>query len=209
MDHSLSIVFPVHNLQLTLSRQIAELLDVLADLTTRFEIVLVDDGSTDHTEDTALELARQYPQLRVLRLPRRSGVAAAVEQGLIEAEGDIVCVVDSREPLRASDLRRLWEMRDEAELISARAATPAIEPRLWRHLSTWGAAVKRLAAEHDLSGGLQMIRRRAIRELLQSDAGHADVAVSEIRRTDRIQRHPVPAHGPNFLSHLKQLALGE
>jgi glycosyltransferase involved in cell wall biosynthesis len=208
LDHSLSIVLPVHNGQSSLPRLVAELLDVLADLTTRFEIVLVDDGSTDHTEETALDLTRQYPQLRVCRIPLRSGVAAAVERGLAHAEGDIVFVVDSRAPLRVGDLRRLWEMRNQEELISARAATPpVIEPQLLQKLSTWGAAVKRLAAEHDRQGGMQMIRRRAVSELAQN-GNEAELLVSEVRRTERVRRAPA-GRGPTFLSHLKQLALGE
>ncbi|MBW3597926.1 MAG: glycosyltransferase family 2 protein [Planctomycetes bacterium] len=204
----LSIVLPVHNVQPTLARQLAELLDVLADLTTRFEVVLVDDGSTDHTEETALELAVRYPQLRVVRIPQRSGAAAAVERGLEAAEGDVAMVIDGRAPLRPGDLRRLWEMRNEEELISARAATPPhIEPRLMKQLSSWGAAVKRLAEEHDRTGGVQMIRRGAVRELAQSEA--ADVSVSDIRRTDRIRRRTSHTRGPTFLAHLKELTLGE
>jgi hypothetical protein len=55
---------------------------------------------------------------------------------------------------------------------------------------------------------MQMIRRRALAELTRAPAD-ADLAVSEIRRTDRISRGPRPSRSPNFLSHLKQLALGE
>ncbi len=209
MDHSLSIVLPVHNVQTSLPRLAFELLDALADFNTQFEVVIVDDGSTDHTEETALELALRYPQLRVCRMPQRSGVAAAVERGMAVADGDIVLVVDSREPMRVSNLRRLWELRNQGELISAGAATPpTIEPRLLKQLSSWGAAVKRLAAEQDRHGGMHMIRRQAVGDLAQTGAG-AEVAVSEIRRTDRVRRNPAPAQRPSFLGHLKQLALGE
>ena len=52
-----------------------------------------------------------------------------------------------------------------------------------------------------------MIRRRAIQEL----AGQIDsvLTVSEIRRTDRVPRPQRPSRGPTFLSHLRELALGE
>jgi glycosyltransferase involved in cell wall biosynthesis len=209
LQPSLSIVLPVHNAQSSLTRLIAELLDAAADLTSRFEVVLVDDGSTDHTEETALELCLLFPQLRVLRLPQRMGVAAAVERGLAEAEGEIILVMDDRHGLRVSDLRRLWELRNDEALISARAAAPPeIEPTLLKRLSSWGAAARRLAAEQDRQGGVQMIRRRAVRDLAASESD-AELAVSEIRRTDRVPRRPLSSRGPAFLSHLKQLALGE
>jgi glycosyltransferase involved in cell wall biosynthesis len=207
LSHSLSIVLPIYNAQSTLPRVIAELLDTAAELTTRFEIVLVDDGSTDHTEETARELSAVFPQLRVVRLPQRMGVAAAVERGLAEAEGDIILVMDDRGSLRVGDLRRLWELRHDEGLVSARATAPAnIEPHRLKRVGAWGAAARQLAAEQDRHGGMQMIRRRAIAELA---AGvDADLAVSEIRRTDRINRRSRPSR-PTFLAHLKQLALGE
>jgi glycosyltransferase involved in cell wall biosynthesis len=181
----------------------------VADLTRDFEILLVDDGSTDQTEETALELSRLFPQIRVLRFPQRMGVAAAVERGLAEAEGDIILVMDNRQGLRVGDLRRLWELRNDEELVSARAAAPpVIEPKRLTRLSSWGAAARRLAAEQDRQGGMQMIRRRALAELAQSPSD-ADLAVSEIRRTDRVSRRTPTYRGPTFLSHVKQLALGE
>ena len=185
-----------------------ELLDAVADLTTRFEIVLVDDGSTDHTEETALELCRVYPQLRVLRLPQRMGVAAAVEHGVAEAEGEIILVMDDRQGMRVGDLRRLWELRNEEALVSARAATPPnIDSKLLKRLGSWGAAVRRIAAEQDRQGGVQMLRRRAVHDLTR--AADSDLAVSEIHRTDRIPRRAISGRAPTFLSHLKELALGE
>jgi glycosyltransferase involved in cell wall biosynthesis len=209
LQPSLSIVLPVHNAQSSLPGLLADLLDAVADLTRGFEIVLVDDGSTDQTEETALELSRLFPQLRVLRLPQRTGVAAAVERGLAEAEGDIILVMDDRQGLRMGDVRRLWELRNDESLVSARAAAaPVIEPKLLKLLSSWGAAAKRLAAEQDRQGGMQMIRRRALAELPRA-AADADLAVSEIRRTDRISRGARTSRGPTFLAHVKQLALGE
>ena len=49
MNDSLSIIVPVRNAEAALAVQIGKLLEVLPDLTSRFEIVVVDDGSTDQT----------------------------------------------------------------------------------------------------------------------------------------------------------------
>jgi len=78
---SLSVVLPVQNAEGTLAKQVALLLEIVPDLSDRFEILLVDDGSTDHTLDLAQELARRYPQLRVLRHDRPSGRQAALDTG--------------------------------------------------------------------------------------------------------------------------------
>jgi glycosyltransferase involved in cell wall biosynthesis len=67
VTRSLSVLLPVHNVQSSLTRSVHEILDVLAELTGRFELVIVDEGSTDGTWDVARELAQLYPQIRLLR----------------------------------------------------------------------------------------------------------------------------------------------
>lgn len=95
MNQSLSIVLPVHNVEATLARQVQDLLDTLTDWRARFEIVIVDDGSTDQTPECARDLAREFPQLRVLRHSRRLGSGAAIHAGLKHSLGDVVCVHDA------------------------------------------------------------------------------------------------------------------
>ena len=67
MNPSLSVILPLYNAEATLARQVGQLLDVLPDLATRFEILVVDDGSTDHTDEIAHDLRQQYPQLKIAR----------------------------------------------------------------------------------------------------------------------------------------------
>lgn len=143
MNQSLSVVLPVHNAESTLARQVAQLLEILPDLTPRFEVVIVDDGSTDHTEESAHELAREYPQLRVVRHAERLGVPAVLETGMQHAAGDVVFVHDDTAPMSPSELRRLWAMQSE------RPTPPAPPGRMQNldggvlgRLMVWGAAIE-------------------------------------------------------------------
>lgn len=89
-----------------------EILDVLWDLAGRFELVILDDGSTDETPEVAGELAARYPQVRVIRHPVRLGLAEAVQTGLDHLPGEVMLVADEDYCFEADDLRTLWKLRD-------------------------------------------------------------------------------------------------
>ena len=65
LNASLSLILSVHNAQKTIVQRVEWLLDMLPDLAVPFEVLIVDDGSTDHTDDILHELAREFPQIRL------------------------------------------------------------------------------------------------------------------------------------------------
>lgn len=173
VDHSLSIVLPVHNAQDTLARDIDQLLDLLPDLTSQFEILIVDDGSTDHSEEIAHELALEYPQVRVTRHQARLGQSAAVRTAVAETTGDVVLIQDEGAEVSSAEIRRLWELRHDQELLVARAEMPrrTLSPHLLDRLANWGEQLRSDPAAA-APGGIQMIRREAVAELAYEDAAH-------------------------------------
>jgi hypothetical protein len=108
LHSSITILLPIHNAQHRLERHVAEILDVLPELTNRFEVMIIDDGSTDDSFELARNLAIKFPQVSTLRHPRRLGLAQAVQSGLAQTDGDLVLVGDEQQGVRADDLRRLW-----------------------------------------------------------------------------------------------------
>ena len=166
VNDSLSIILPVRDCQATLSHQVHHLLEVVPDLTSRFEIIIVDDGSTDHTPDIAHELARAYPQLRLIRHCQRRGREPAVKAGLASATGETVFVPENLALLSPTDLRRLWSLRHERGVVMSRLQRrPGIlDPDLLDRLTTWGEALRNLARRTS-RGGIQMIRRDGAQSL--------------------------------------------
>jgi dolichol-phosphate mannosyltransferase len=90
----LSVVIPVLNE----SRNVAPLLDrlapILSGLSTNFEIIYVDDGSTDDTAASISTLAVRQPVVRLVQLARNFGHQAALCAGLAAARGDAVITMD-------------------------------------------------------------------------------------------------------------------
>ena len=87
------------------------MLEVLPELASRFELLIVDDGSTDETPDVADQLTRQFPQVELVRQSGRDGTNTVLRTGLERARGNIVFVHDKAGPLGRQDLRRIWALR--------------------------------------------------------------------------------------------------
>jgi hypothetical protein len=107
LERSLSILLPVRDDQSSLATTVHRLLDVLADLPGQFELIVIDDGSTDATIEVADELAVCYPQVSAVRHARPLGHEAAVRSGLGLANGNIVLMHD-RSGLRRVDPREAF-----------------------------------------------------------------------------------------------------
>jgi glycosyltransferase involved in cell wall biosynthesis len=113
VSRSLSLVLPVCNVEQTLAENVQHLFEILNDLTDKFEVLLVDQGSSDHTIDVAQDLATQYPQVRLARRETVDRQSDSIDKTLAETTGDIVFVQSGHAGVRPSALRQLWELNDK------------------------------------------------------------------------------------------------
>lgn len=92
----LSIVIPAYNEEEIITNNLLETYNVLNSYCpSDFEIIVIDDGSTDDTFNKATEIAQKLPNIRVFRLPKNSGKGNALLQGFRAAKGDILVFIDA------------------------------------------------------------------------------------------------------------------
>lgn len=175
MPQALSVCFPVRNAQEHLEAQIERVLDILPELTNRFDVVIVDDGSTDDTAEIAHDLSLRYPQVAVVSHAQCRGMEAAVDSALERCDGELVVIHTSAEPLDVDVLRQACERSDlagragaarggMAEYAAARAAMRRRGRTQWvDRLMGWQAAARATpAATSDRGGSTRVIQRGRI-----------------------------------------------
>jgi glycosyltransferase involved in cell wall biosynthesis len=91
---SISVFFPALNDAASLQKLIPRAREVLQALTEDFEIIVVDDGSTDPTAEVLGRLQHEIPCLRVVHHPRNLGYGAALQSGFRSATKDLVFYTD-------------------------------------------------------------------------------------------------------------------
>ncbi len=112
-----SVVIPVHNRARLLGRAVDS---VLAQTYPHYEIIIVDDGSTDDTPQAAAALAQAHPdRIRVLAQPNR-GPGPAREQGRLAARGEFIQYVDS------DDLLDVQKLERQVAMLAARPECDAV-----------------------------------------------------------------------------------
>lgn len=233
MKASLSVFFPVFNGQAQIASQLEKLLEVLPELTPVFDLVVIDDGSTDATPEVVHELSVRYPQLHLVVHPGRWGQAAAMRSGLSHSSGELILMRSEHCELGAGCLPKLWQAHAGHDAALARSATEAslgwvptlpggrapAEPD-WclvrrRVLDAW-----RRETDDDNWLGFVSGRGHRVVELEfrpRRSGGPAWAGLSEASSRRPIWASPSPsaspdrstAKRPNYLARLKAFALGE
>jgi polyisoprenyl-phosphate glycosyltransferase len=91
----LSVVVPIFNEEQVLPLFVERLRPVVDGLGVAYEVVAVDDGSTDATSVLLQRFHREWPQLRIVRLRANAGHQAAISAGLVVARGDYTVTIDA------------------------------------------------------------------------------------------------------------------
>lgn len=105
-----SILMPVYNATATLARSVAS---VQAQTFRDWELLMVDDGSTDGSVQLAADLAASDPRIRCLTLPENCGAAVARNHGLDAAKGRYITFLDTDDLWRPEKLSRQLEFMSE------------------------------------------------------------------------------------------------
>ncbi len=135
----LSLVIPVYNERENLPTLLAEIAAALDGAGWSYEVVAVDDGSTDGSLDTLKVLKRKHPQLHIVAFERNAGQTAAFAAGFRAARGGVVITLDADLQNDPADVPRV------VEALERTGATAVAGYRAARHDTGWKLLQSRIA----------------------------------------------------------------
>lgn len=104
----LSVFFPAYNDGGTVASLVIRAVQVARSLTPNYEVIVVDDGSTDSTSIIADELVRIYPTVRVVHHPTNQGYGGALRTGFASATKEVVFYTDGDAQYDPAEMALLW-----------------------------------------------------------------------------------------------------
>ncbi|HEV3479653.1 MAG TPA: glycosyltransferase family 2 protein [Gaiellaceae bacterium] len=190
----ISVVVPVHDEERSVEPLYEELRAALEPLGRRWEAVFVDDGSADGSLGALTRLHAASPNVKVVRLRRNFGKAAALAAGFRHAEGDVVVTIDADLQDDPAEIPRLLAKLDEGfDLVSGWKAQRR-DP-LSRRLPSriFNGVVGRVSGLrlHDLNCGLKAYRADVVRNLRIYGELHRFLPVLAHDRGYRVAELPV------------------
>ena len=117
----LSIVIPAYNESANIERIIWDIHKELQKFEPDFEIIVVDNGSSDNTQAILKSLKKVIPQLRVRRVYPNRGYGGGILEGLSVARGEIVGWTDGDGQVRAEDLGEMYKKMRQENLVFYKA----------------------------------------------------------------------------------------
>jgi glycosyltransferase involved in cell wall biosynthesis len=110
----LSIFFPAYNDAATIASLVITALRTARTLTPNHEVIVVNDGSRDQTADILNELARVYPEVRIVHHEKNRGYGGALRSGFASATRDLVFYTDGDAQYDPSEMAALWHRLDDS-----------------------------------------------------------------------------------------------
>jgi len=208
MIPDLSVVIPIRNESPNLRRLYDEFTSVLSAWGRPFELVIVDDGSTDDSFAILAELQARDPRLRVIRFRRNFGQTAAFSAGFRFARGRLIATADGDLQNDPRDLPRMVDLIDQGHDIVCgwrkdrkdAFLTRRVPSMLANRLISWATGVQL----HDYGCSLKVFRAEVVKPLklygemhrfLPAIASELGVSIAEVVVNHRAREHGVSKYG--------------
>jgi glycosyltransferase involved in cell wall biosynthesis len=200
VNKSISIVFPAYNEEANIGVLIDRTIPVLNENTDRWEIIVVDDGSSDRTQEVVEKYGNK--QLSLIHHSHNRGYGAAVKSGLTSAKNDLIFFSDSDLQFDIRELGKLLQWIDQYDIVIGYRQKRR-DP-LFRRLNAfgWNTLVRFLFGlkVKDINCAFKMFNRPVLEKISIDAAGamiNTDILAQAVKYGFTIKEVPV-THYPRL-----------
>lgn len=204
----ISVVVPLLNEEHSLELLYAEIAAALEPRGEEWEVVFVDDGSTDGSMGVLARLHDEHANVVAVQLRRNFGKAAALQAGFLEARGDVVVTIDADLQDDPAEIPQLLAKLDEGFDLVSGWKTRRNDPffrRFFSRIFNWATGAVSGVRLHDVNCGLKAYRAEVLRGMriygelhrfIPVLASYRGFRVAEIPVNHRARRHGTSRYGP-------------
>jgi len=168
-DYSVSVVVPVYNERESLRELAERLAAALAEVGDPYEVIFVDDGSTDGSVDVLSDIHRQDNRAKVIQLRKHFGKSAALLAGFLDAKGQVVATLDADLQDLPEELPLLINVvrKGQLDLVCGRRArrSDRILKRVASRLFNIASSILTGVNIRDANTGMKAMRHEAAKEI--------------------------------------------
>ena len=191
---SVSLVLPAWNEEEYVERTVARALEVLRRVTDDFELIIVNDASTDRTQEICERLAKATPEVRVFTHARNLKLGGALRTGFGAARKEVIVYSDMDLPFDLDEIRRALHLMAylEADMLCAfRHDRTSEGPKRVAYSFVYNLLVRAAFGVHvkDVNFSFKVIRRRVLEAVeLKSESSFidAELVVKAMRKGFRV-----------------------
>lgn len=162
---NISLVIPLYNEEESLNLLAAEIRKSLSKLNVNYEVMLVDDGSTDHSLNVIKEICRTDKRFRYISFRKNYGKSAALQIGFKNVKGDVVITMDADLQDDPGEIPNLLKKLEEGYGLVSGWKKKRYDPIIKRFSSRFFNFVTRVLSGvniHDFNCGLKAYRREVV-----------------------------------------------
>ena len=200
----LSLVIPCYNEHENVPTLLERVGAALAQTGKPFEVIVVDDGSTDDTPRLLSEAMARCPWLRVIRMSRNGGQSAAFEAGFAAARGDVIATIDADLQNDPAEIPRLLPLLNGVDMITGwRQDRQDTGFRRWQ--SRTANRIRNWITQetvNDSASSLKIYKAHAVKGLKLFRGAHRYLPTLVKMRGYAVREEPVK-HSPRFAGTAK------
>lgn len=165
-DEFVSVIIPAYNEEQAIEEDLKKIFDCMDASGYRYEVIVVDDGSTDHTA----EAVRRFPRAQLIQHQMNRGTGAATNTAIRHARGEIIAMTDGDGTYPVQDIPRLLDSMDGCDMVIGARTREAGTLRVLRTPAKW--FIRTLASYltetpiPDLNSGLRIYRKSLAKKFM-------------------------------------------